>query len=240
MFSNYWLAVSILAVVAVLSVRTGKLTATAGLTGFIVGLLIFAGAGFTGVTMLAVFFLLGTIATSWGMRKKQRLGLAENDKGQRKAGQVIANAGVAAILGLLAITLPDLMIFCRIMMAASFASAAADTLSSELGVLYGKKFYNIITFKKDTRGLDGVVSFEGTMLGVLGSICIALVFSISLGFSIQFFLIVIAGTVGNVVDSVLGATVERKHHFNNNAVNFLNTAIAALAGLCLMLLTNIS
>lgn len=231
--------VPILAATAFFSVVSGKLTGTAGLTGFIIGLIIFAGAGFTGVAMLAVFFLLGTIATSWGMRQKQRLGLGENDKGKRKAGQVIANAGVAAIPGLLAITFPGFAGLGTLIMAASFASATADTLSSELGNLYGKKFYNIITLRKDTRGLDGVVSFEGTLLGVFGSMVIAVVFSIGFGFSNQFFLIVIAGTVGNLTDSVLGATLERQHRLNNNAVNFLNTAIAALVVYLLCLLADI-
>ncbi|GEO08126.1 DUF92 domain-containing protein [Segetibacter aerophilus] len=240
MLSSYFIIVTILAVIAVASVLVKKLTMPAGITGFIVGLLIFAGAGYTGVIMLAVFFLLGTSATSWGMRQKQRMGLAESDKGQRTAGQVIANGGVAALLGLLSFALPALSSLFTLMIAASLASATADTLSSELGNLYGKKFYNVITLQKDRRGLDGVISFEGTILGVLGALCIALVFSVGFGFSINFLLIIIAGTTGNLFDSVLGATLERRHTLNNNAVNFLNTAIAAIAIYILYFLTNIS
>ena len=206
----------------------GKLTVIAGLTGFLVGLLVFAGAGYTGIAMLATFFLLGTTATSWRMSQKQRIGLAENNKGKRTAGQVLANAGVAAILGLLAILAPAYADLFSLMIAASLASATADTLSSELGNLYGRKFYNILTLKKDTRGLDGVVSVEGTMLGVVGSLCIAVVYSTSLGLGIKVLLIVIAGTIGNLFDSVLGASLERKKYLDNNAVNFSNTAIAAL------------
>jgi uncharacterized membrane protein len=101
MLSNYFIIASILAVAAFISVLLRKLTVAAGLSGCIVGLLIFAGAGYTGVVMLAVFFLLGTFATSWGLRQKQRTGLAEYDKGKRTAGQVAANAGVAAIFGFL-------------------------------------------------------------------------------------------------------------------------------------------
>jgi uncharacterized protein (TIGR00297 family) len=227
MLSHYCLIISILIAGAVASVRAGKLTAVAGLTGVIVGLAIFAGAGYTGITMLAVFFILGTSATSWGIAEKQRKGLAEHNKGKRTAGQVVANAGVAAILGLLVLTNSASKDLFAIMMAASFSSAAADTLSSELGNLYGRRFYNILTFKKDTRGLNGVVSLEGTMFGVAGSICIASIYSFSYGFNETFLLIVIAGTIGNLCDSVLGATFERKSYLNNNAVNFLNTAGAA-------------
>ncbi|MCW3108196.1 MAG: hypothetical protein JWQ09_2702 [Segetibacter sp.] len=229
MLSNCWLIISILLVCAILSVKAGKLTARAGLLGFIVGLLVFAGSGYTGIAMVAAFFLLGTTATSWGITQKQHVGLAEKNKGRRTAGQVIANAGVAAILGLLIVAIPGHKDLFRLMIAASLASATADTLSSELGNVYGKKFYNILTFKKDTRGLDGVVSIEGTLIGIAGSICIATVYTISYGVSISILLIIIAGTIGNLFDSVLGASLERKNYLNNNAVNFLNTAIAAFA-----------
>ena len=42
-------------------------------------------------------------------------------------------------------------------------------------------------------------------------------------------IIILAGLIGNLADSLLGATLERKGVLSNDAVNFLNTAIAALA-----------
>jgi uncharacterized membrane protein len=48
------------------------------------------------------------------------------------------------------------------------------------------------------------------------------------GWSQNFAWIVVAGTAGNLADSYLGATLERKQLLSNDAVNFLNTAIAAL------------
>ncbi len=74
------------------------------------------------------------------MSAKQKVGLAEKNKGRRTAGQVIANAGVAAILGILAMFYPAKVNLFRLMTAAAIASAAADTLSSELGNIYGKTF----------------------------------------------------------------------------------------------------
>src|SRR4051812_36606443 len=98
MLLNYLPILIILTTVSYVTVKGKKLTLPAGVTGWVVGLLVFAGAGYTGVAMLAAFFALGTGATSWGMSAKQRLGLAEKDKGRRTSGQVVANGGLAAIV----------------------------------------------------------------------------------------------------------------------------------------------
>lgn len=228
MIKNDGLIFLILVVGSVVSVLANKLTLTAGFTGFITGLLIYAGAGYTGIVMLAAFFVLGTFSTSWGIKRKEQSGLAERNKGKRTAGQVLANSGAASFIGLFVIVFQKYHFLAVLIIAATFASATADTLSSELGVIYGNKFYNIITFKKDERGLDGVISLEGTLIGIIGSTCIAIIYSVGYGFSWWFLMIIIAGTIGNLCDSILGATLERKHYVNNNLVNFLNTAIAAI------------
>ncbi len=204
-----------------------KLTPLAALTGVLLGCCIYKGGSYTGLLMLATFFILGTAATSWGLRQKQKLGIAEERGGRRTAGQVVANAGVAGIAGLLVIFFPEKNQLFQLMMAGSFSAATADTLSSELGNLYGRHFYNVLSFRKDQRGLNGVISLEGTLCGVAGSCVIALLFSFAFGFH-YFIWIIVAGTVGNLADSVLGATLERRGWLGNNAVNFLNTLVGAL------------
>ena len=162
------------------------------------------------------------------MKEKVARGIAEQNKGERTASQVLANAGVAGIASLLACCYPAQHIF-TVMAAAAFSSAIADTMSSELGSVYGKRFYNILSFKKDQRGLDGVISLEGTVAGIVGSCIIASVYAVGFGLHATTFLaIVIAGTIGNIADSILGATLERREVIKNDAVNFLNTLIAAL------------
>ena len=231
---DYRLLLLILLPVMIASVLLKKLTVPASITGGIIGVCVFVGAHFTGIAMMAAFFILGTLATSWKIKSKIEKSIAENNSGQRKAAQVIANAGVAAIVGLMIYFLPQHALVLRLMMAASFSSATADTLSSELGNVWGKRFYNILSFRKDERGLDGVVSLEGTLAGVCGSLIIALIFIIGFGWLPSFFIIIVfAGTIGNLSDSVLGAAFERKGFLQNDAVNFINTFIAAMVAFIL-------
>lgn len=210
------------------SYRAGKLTGPAVWTGGVVGVLIFLGAGYLGLALLTLFFGLGTAATAWRVADKRRLGLAEENRGRRTAGQVLANAGVAGALGLLSWLFPAFAPLGILMLAGSFAAATADTLASELGNVYGSRYVNVLSFRPDVRGENGVVSIEGTLLGAAGSAVIAVAYCLAQGWGPELWWLPMAGTVGNLVDSVLGATLERRGVLSNDAVNTLNT----LAGAC--------
>ena len=227
-FVRLGLVVALLGLGMLLSWRAGKLTAGAVWVGGALGLLIYLGSGFGGLALLALFFGLGTAASGWRVADKRRLGLAEENRGRRTAGQVVANAGVAGLLGLLAWQWPPAAPLARLMLAGSFAAATADTLASELGNVYGRRYYNILTLKPDTRGLNGVISLEGTALGLAGTAVLAAAYCLSAGWGMAFAYLLVAGTAGNLADSVLGATLERRGTLGNNAVNFLNTLTGAL------------
>ncbi len=216
-----------------LSVLAKKLDLKASLTGGILAFIIYTGSGFVGISLLSIFFLFGTLATSWKLDRKQQLKLEEKNNGKRTAGQVLANTGVAGLLGFFAWQFPHQAQLLTLMLAATYSSALSDTLSSEMGNLYGKNYYNILTFKRDTRGLNGVVSLEGSIFGLCGSVIIAVVYIIFTGRQTDFWLIILAGTIGNLSDSILGASWERRGLIGNNAINFLNTAVSALAILLL-------
>lgn len=225
----------ILALGAFLSVISKKLTPIAGVSAFFVGLGIYIGAGPGGLAALAAFFVMSTLATAHKKEQKARLESKLQHPERRKAGQVFANGGIAAVLGIISIALSQHHAIIALMMVSAISAATADTMSSELGMVYGRNAFNILNFKREAKGLDGVISIEGTLLGLTGSLIIACIYCAFTGFDPMVMIIIItAGTLGNLVDSVLGALLERKHMINNNMVNTLNTLTGAISALCLL------
>ncbi|MDB5119493.1 MAG: hypothetical protein JWN56_711 [Sphingobacteriales bacterium] len=234
MTTKYLLFLFIALLACLVTIKLNKLTTFGAITGFIIALAIFSAFGFPGLAFLATFFITATLATSWKKQTKQVIYRLEKHQVKRDANQVLANGGVAAIAALLSIVLPSFQDWFLLMMVASFSSATADTISSELGNVYGTRFFNILSFKPDMKGENGVVSLEGLFFGFIGSFFIAIVFSIVFCWDYRFLIIIVSGTIGNLADSILGATLERKGILGNNQVNFLNTLIAALSS-CLFL-----
>jgi uncharacterized protein (TIGR00297 family) len=180
-------------------------------------------AGFAG---LLTVFVLTWVATRFGYAHKQQLGTAEARAG-RTALQVLANLGTSAACAILYATLwPDRRLL--VAMAAALAEAAADTVSSELGQAVGGTPWLITTWQKVEPGTDGAVTLAGTMDGATAAIAVALVFVLTQILSWRLFAVCAgAGVAGMIFDSLLGATLERRHWLGNNAVNFASTIVAA-------------
>ena len=183
-------------------------------------------AGLPGFAGLLSVFVLTWLATRFGYAHKQRLGTAEARTG-RSALQVLANLGTSAGCAVLYATFwPDRRLL--IAMAAALAEAAADTVSSELGQAVGGTPRLITTWKKVGPGTDGAVTLAGTMDGATAAIAVALMFALTRLLSWRLFAVCAgAGVTGMIFDSLLGATLERRHWLGNNAVNFASTLVAA-------------
>ena len=85
----------------ILSVLFKKLDLIAAITGGFIASAIYLGSGLLGTLLLSVFFLIGTLATSWKVDQKEQLCTDDKNNGRRTAGQVFANAGIAGLLGFL-------------------------------------------------------------------------------------------------------------------------------------------
>jgi len=222
--------------VAALAYFTKKIDAPGAIMGAFMAFVIWQGAQIVSLVSLLIFFVFGNLVSSWEKKTKARYKVAQANDGKRGIVNVLANGGVATMLSILAISFPgykDLLIF---MTVSSFATACSDTFSSELGTVYGKKYFNIINFKWAERGIDGAVSYAGLSFGLIGAVLIAAGASILYSDITVLLAITIIGVLGNLIDSVLGATLQNKGYLNNHQVNFFATLGGALLALIYHLL----
>lgn len=109
----------------------------------------------------------------------------------------------------------------------SMAFSTADTWASEIGSeRFKARTHMIHTFKKVEPGTDGGVSVPGTIATVFGAFFIAGLFWVmnkNFGFT-ALFIVAIAGFLGSLADSLIGATVQGKK-LNVNIRNIFSNRI---------------
>lgn len=225
----HWFIYGGIIALALLAWYQRAVTLAGAATGVFVAAGLYYSAGHTGLVLLAVFFVSGTLVTRYRGDEKRRKGFADADKSARTATQVLANSGAALLCALGLLLFPQHHDLWLLGMAAAFSSATADTWSSELGMIWGKRMFRPFGNSNARAGDNGVISLEGTIAGILGNLFIALVFH-WLAFP-AYSLLLIAGTIGNLADTWLGEIAENKGRLGNNAVNFLSTLIASLLAL---------
>jgi uncharacterized protein (TIGR00297 family) len=156
---------------------------------------------------IIIFFIIGTLA---GKLNKN----VESDKKHSKprdAFQVLANGGVTLIL--CGLYLIFKVWYLEVLMLISIAVACADTLSSEIGMKFGKKTYGILNFKVLAKGVSGGVSIQGFVGAFLGAAVIAF-------FRMDYFwIIIISGFLGSILDSVLGLLFQAKYKINGQVTD---------------------
>ncbi|HKQ96771.1 MAG TPA: DUF92 domain-containing protein, partial [Candidatus Polarisedimenticolia bacterium] len=225
------IAIAVNAALAVLFRWTGTVDRSGMAAGFAVGVLTWTLGGPAAFAILIAFFVLGSATTRLGRARKERLGVAQGKKGARSARHAIANCGVAVYLALLATTAPAPALVLLAFVAA-YATAAFDTLSSEIGQAWGGRPVMITTLKRVPIGTDGAVSLLGTVAGFGGAAAIAgLARGLGMVDTAAIPIVLVAAFVGSNADSILGATLERRGLMDNEAVNFSNTLVGALAAL---------
>ena len=229
------LAVAINASFALLALGLKMVTRSGAIAGFLLGVAVYLGYGWRSFLVLFTFFVLGSVATRVGYAGKAKRGIAEKRGGARSWREASANTLAGAFFSILVITTPHEAAF-LVALVAAFAEAAGDTVSSEIGQWLSPRAYLITTFKPVPAGENGGVSIGGTVAGLLASALIAGV-GYTLGVcGLAGTLIALgAGFAGNLFDSVLGATIERRGLVTNGIVNFAGTSFAGGLALALML-----
>jgi uncharacterized protein (TIGR00297 family) len=224
-------AVAINAATAWLGYRAGTVSRSGMIGGFAVGTLIYMGGGAGAWLLLFVTFLAATLTSRLGLRRKTLLGIAEERAGRRGAGNAIANCGVAAAAAVAAVTTPYAH-GSLLALVAALAAGGSDTVASEIGKAWGRSTFLITSLGRVKPGTPGAMSLEGTAAGVIAAFALAVV-GVAAGLipASAILAVVIGATAGALVESALGATLEAPGILNNDMLNFINTAVAAVVAI---------
>ena len=245
--------------VAFAGYRLRSLTRSGAVLTVVTGTVIGYGFGWFGLYLLGVFFSTSSLASKYRSRDKKTVDEIVEKSGPRDFVQVLANGGVGMATALGMTLMPnDAWLYAYV---ASIAAATSDTWGSEFGVLAKQKPRSIKTFREVEPGTSGGVSLFGTLMSVAGATVIIAASFPFIQMDVMFALVLIVlGLSGSVVDTLLGATVQRKyrcrvcgkstekqmHHdeptsyvsgwrfLGNDAVNFL--AIVSAATISFLLL----
>lgn len=230
-----WTRVAVAVVLTVvfggLSYGLGAASVTGMLTGVFLGVLAVVLGGYGWFVVLVTFFAVGGLASKYRYDEKADIGVAEGNNGARGSGNVLGNslAALVALLGYAAgpaLPVPGSLFV--LAFAGSVATALADTLSSEVGTLYGPP-HLLTTFETVPPGTDGAVTWQGELAGIAGALVVAVLAVALLPLStVGAALVLAGGVVGMTVDSLAGATIEGGY-VGNQTVNALATGCGGVA-----------
>jgi uncharacterized protein (TIGR00297 family) len=227
-------ALGINALTGWLGYRARTVTKSGYAGGVLVGTIIYIGGGAGAWVLLFVTFLIASITSRLGLKRKEQLGIAEERGGRRGAGNAIANCGVAAIGAIAAATTPFAPAALTALVA-GLVAGGSDTVASEIGKAWGRSTFLVTTLRRVKAGTPGAMSLEGTVAGLVAAVALA---SAGAAFGLipasVIVIVVVGATAGALVESALGATLEGPGILNNDMLNFINTAVAAVVALAFL------
>ena len=204
-----------------ISYKIGILSKSGAFGACILGTIVFGLGGFSWAIVLMGFFISSSVLSKMFKNKKIKLEEKYSKSSKRDIWQVWANGGIAGIFVVFHAILPN-DIWPWLAYCGSMAAVNADTWATELGVLSKKAPINIVTGKLIERGTSGGISILGTFSAILAAFFIAILaiifmpqnFTLSDNFEgwMLIISITVAGLLGSLVDSFLGATVQAIYH----------------------------
>ncbi|MEE3363692.1 MAG: DUF92 domain-containing protein [Methanomethylophilus sp.] len=226
---------------ALFAYKKNLMTVWATVTSFVQAEII----GFcTNIWWVLAFFMfpvMAFIATKWKLKEKMELGLQEGKKGERSVLNLLGVGTIPVVIAIVFFLRPSDLL--TVAFLSAIAVSTSDTIASETGI-WAKKTYMITTFKQVEPGPNGAVSLYGFGTAFIGTLAFALlgwffIFNtepISVP-DIRFLIVVAAGMFGNVMDSVLGATLENPGYIGKYTNNASTALMGAVFGALLYSLT---
>lgn len=200
------------------------------LSAALLGVLIIVFSGLPWFVLLLTFFILGGGFTRYKYAYKESIGIAQAKDGIRSYENVFSNSTAALVLAVAYGIFPDQSLPIIYAYMGTVATATGDTLASEIGTTAKGRPRMITTLKLSEPGADGAVSPLGELAAIFGSAIIG-VLGYALGISDDLLLSVLITTAGGFfgtnIDSLLGATLQKRGLLSNSGVNFAATFAGA-------------
>ncbi|BBL64505.1 hypothetical protein MmazTMA_14820 [Methanosarcina mazei] len=245
---RYWVPPEKMLVALVFSLFLGALAyrakiadVSALLSAALLGVLIIVFSGLPWFLLLLTFFILGGGFTRYKYAYKESIGIAQAKNGIRSYENVFSNSTAALVLAVAYGVFPDQSLPIIYAYMGTVATATGDTLASEIGTTAKGKPIMITTLKPSEPGSDGAVSLLGELAAIFGSAIIG-VLGYALGISSDLFLSVLITTAGGFfgtnIDSLLGATLQKRGLLSNSGVNFAATFAGAGVSAAIYLLVS--
>jgi len=198
------------ALIAFAAYRAHSLSKSGAWGAFLEGTIIFGLGGWKWAVLLLAFFVSSSALTRLSGKKKASLNEKFEKGGTRDIGQVLANGAIASLFAGLHFFFPACS-WTWVVFAASLAAVNADTWATELGVLNPSLPRLITSWKPVECGTSGAISLYGTLAAAGGAALIAILGALlgpagHVWASLE--IIIIAGLLGSLFDSYLGATVQ--------------------------------
>lgn len=228
-------SIAISAALSYLAYSQRLLTLRGSLSAFAVSAVIGVMGNLSWLLLILSFVAAAFLTTRFKILEKIRLGLQEGRKGERGSLNVVANSLPAVVVAVLSTVFSRYapQSFYALLFTVAIGAATADTLASEVGVV-DRRPRLITNMRPVPPGTDGGVSVTGTVASFMGALFISLAgftFMVLLGQHLPLWsipLTALAGLLGSVTDSILGATLERRGLIGKQTNNITSIAIACL------------
>jgi uncharacterized protein (TIGR00297 family) len=215
---QWLLGLGLALLVSLAALRAHLLTVGGAIAAIAVGTLVYGGAGLPGALLLLGFFLSSSLLSRSANPHATEAADKFSKGHQRDAAQVLANGGLAALLA--GLTLPFASSNAPVVWAAfagALAAANADTWATEIGVRFGRRPRLITTLAPAPPGTSGAVTGVGLGASFAGASLIALLALLPGAASTRpamAFSVAIAGGIGALADSLLGASLQARYRCN--------------------------
>ncbi len=201
---SVWWGAVVAALLAAAARHLRWLTSSGAVAAAALGTAVLSTADLAGAAPLGIFFLTGSLLTRWNRARQP-----EARSAGRSASQVVAN-GWTALLG--AALVPTAPVAGWTVLLGGLATAQADTWATEIGARARRHPVLITSRTRVSVGTSGGITTLGTVGGMAGAASMAAT-GWALGVpAVTPIAVFVAGTVGMLCDSVLGATVQERYH----------------------------